>query len=118
LPATSESKAGVQAALDGLKVAESPQEMTRIAKLAEKYGGKTRAVMKLGGRAAILLTTGLVNLASWMFAAILTVLGFCSSCKRTAERATERYLLHRKARAKRLQAELAAARSELALAGG
>jgi hypothetical protein len=111
-----ERKAGVQGALDGLKIAEGPQEMTRIAKLAEKYGGKTRAVLKLLGRAAILLTMSAVNLASWVLAAILTVLGFCSSCKRVAERATERYLLRRKARASRLQASLDRARLELRLA--
>jgi hypothetical protein len=44
------------------------------------------------------------------------VLGFCSSCKRVAERATERYLLRRKARASRLQAGLDRARLELRLA--
>ena len=110
-----ERKAGVQAALDGLKIAEGPQEMTRIAKLAEKYGGKTRAVIKLLGRAAILLTMSAVNLASWVLAAIITVLGFCSSCKRAAERATERYLQRRKARASRLQASLERARLEASL---
>jgi hypothetical protein len=57
-----------------------------------------------------------VNLASWVLAAILTVLGFCSSCKRAAERATERYLLRRKARARRLQARLDRARLEARLA--
>jgi hypothetical protein len=103
-----ERKAGVQAALDGLKIAESPRDMARIAKLAEKYGGKTRAVLKLLGRAAFLLTAGLVNLASWVFTAIFTLFGFCSSCKRAAERATERYLRRRKARARRLQASLSA----------
>jgi hypothetical protein len=94
-----ESKAGAGAALDGLKIAEGPKDMSRIARLAEKYGGKTRAVLKLGGRAAIMLTMGAVHLASWVFSAILTLFGFCASCKRAAERATERYLLRRKARA-------------------
>src|SRR5262249_26687631 len=111
-----ERKAGVQAALDGLKVAEGPQEMTRIAKLAEKYGGKTRAGIKLLGRAAILLTMSAVNLASWVLAAIVTLFGFCSSCKRAAERATERYLSRRKARASRLRASLERARLEASLA--
>jgi hypothetical protein len=93
-----QSKAGTQAALDGLKLAESPREVSRVAKVAEKYGGKTRAVLKLGGRAAILLTASAFNLFGWVVMAILTVFGFCSSCKRAAERATERYLLRRKAR--------------------
>jgi hypothetical protein len=104
-----EVKAGTQAALDGLKIAEGPRDMSRIAKLAERYGGKTRAVLKLGGRAAIMLTVGAFNLFSWMLAAIMTLLGFCSSCKRTAERATERLILRRRARAARQQLALAAA---------
>jgi hypothetical protein len=104
-----QAKAGTQAALDGLKIAEGPKDMSRIAKLAERYGGKTRAVLKLGGRAAIMLTATMFNLFSWMVAAIMTLFGFCSSCKRTAERATERWIAHRKARAVRRQLALAAA---------
>jgi hypothetical protein len=104
-----QAKAGMQAALDGLKIAEGPKDMSRIAKLAEKYGGKTRAVIKLGGRAAILLTASMFNLFSWMLAAIMTLFGFCSSCKRTVERATERWIARRKARAAHRQLALAAA---------
>lgn len=105
-----QSKAGTLAALDGLKIAEGPREMSRIAQLAEKYGSKTRAVLKLGGRAVIWLTLSAFNLFSWMFAAVMTLFGFCSSCKRTAERATERWIARRKARAARRQlAALAAA---------
>jgi hypothetical protein len=94
-----QAKAGTQAALEGLKIAEGPRDMSRIAQLSEKYGGKTRAVLKLGGRAAIMLTVSVFNLFSWMLAAVMTLFGFCASCKRTAERATERWIRHRKARA-------------------
>jgi hypothetical protein len=95
-----QAKAGTQAALDGLAIAEGPRDMSRIARLAERYGGKTRAVLKLGGRAAILLTASVFNLFSWMLAAVMTLFGFCSSCKRAAERATERWIRRRrKARA-------------------
>jgi hypothetical protein len=83
--------------------------MSRIAQLAEKYGGKTRAVLKLGGRAAIMLTAGAFNLFSWMLAAVMTLFGFCSSCKRTAERVTERLIRRRKERAARRQLALAVA---------
>ena len=107
-----QAKAGTQAALDGLKLAEGPKDMSRIAKLAEKYGGKTRAVLKLGGRAAILLTVSVFNLFSWMLAAVMTLFGFCSSCKRTAERATERWIARRKARAARRQSAFAAAAAD------
>jgi hypothetical protein len=103
-----QTKAGTQAALDGLKIAEGPKDMSRIAQLAERYGGKTRAVLKLGGRAAIMLTASMFSLFSWMLAAIMTLFGFCSSCKRTAERVTERMIRRRKARAARRQLALAA----------
>ena len=43
---TVQAKAGTQAALDGLKLAEGPREMSRIATLAEKKGSKTRAILK------------------------------------------------------------------------
>jgi len=98
-----QTKAGTQAALDGLKIAEGPKDMSRIAKLAERYGGKTRAVLKLGGRAAIMLTASMFSLFSWMLAAVMTLFGFCSSCKRTAERMTERLIRRRKARLARQQ---------------
>jgi hypothetical protein len=104
-----QAKAGTQAALDGLKLAEGPKDMSRIAKLSERYGGKTRAVLKLGGRAAIMLTAGMLNLFSWLLTAAMTLFGFCSSCKRAAERATERWIARRKARALRRQPALAAA---------
>jgi hypothetical protein len=104
-----QAKAGTQAALDGLKLAEGPRDMSRIAQVAERYGSKTRAVLKLGGRAAIMLTMSAVNLFSWMLWAALTLLGFCASFKRMVERATERWIARRKARAwMRQQAVLAA----------
>jgi len=93
-----EAKAGTQAALDGLKVAETPAEMSRIAKLAEKEGGKTRAILKVGGRTAIMLTAAAFDLATWLFGALITVLGFVVSLKRGAERLTEHYLRRRKER--------------------
>ena len=98
-------KAGTQAALDGLKLAEGPRDMARIATLAATKGGKTRAILKLAGRGAILLTVSTFNLAMWMFWAILTIFGFVSSLKRTTERITERYCARRKLRRARAQAE-------------
>ena len=100
-----QAKAGTQAALDGLKLAEGPRDMARIARLAAAKGGKTRAILKLAGRGAILLTVSTFNLAMWMFWAILTIFGFVSSLKRTTERVTERYCARRKLRRARAQAE-------------
>jgi hypothetical protein len=93
-----QSRAGTQAALDGLKLAEGPRDMSRIARLAATKGGKTRAILKLAGRGALLLTIGTFNLAMWVFWAALTILGFVTSLKRTAERMTERYCVRRKLR--------------------
>ena len=56
-----QTKAGTQAALDGLKIAEGPREMSRVAALAEKKGSKTRAILKMLGRGAILLVDRLVQ---------------------------------------------------------
>jgi hypothetical protein len=95
---TIQSKAGTKAALDGLKLAEGPRDLSRLAQLAERYGGKTRAVIKLGGRAAIWLSLSAVNLFGWLLAAFWSLFGFCASCKRAVERATERHLHRRKLR--------------------
>src|SRR3984957_7568243 len=61
-----ETKAGTQAALDSLAVAEEPQDVSRLARLAAAKGGKTRAIVKLLGRAAIVLTAGAFDLAFWL----------------------------------------------------
>ncbi len=98
-----QAKAGTQAALDGLRLAEGPRDMSRVARLAASKGGKTRAILKLAGRGALLLTVGTFNLALWLFWALLTVFGFVSSLKRMTERATERYCARRKLRRARAQ---------------
>ncbi len=93
-----QARAGTRAALDGLKLAEGSRDMSRIARLAAAKGGKTRAILKLVGRGAIVLTVGTFNLATWVFWAIVTVFGFVSSLKRMAERITERYCVRRRLR--------------------
>ena len=100
-----QAKAGTQAALDSLKIAHGPKDMSRLARLAEAKGGKTRAIIKLAGRAAIVLTTGLFSLASWTLGVLWLLFGFCSAVKSTTERTTLRYLHWRKARRWRKQME-------------
>jgi hypothetical protein len=95
------AKAGTQAALDSLRVAETPAELGRAAKLAEKEGVKTRAIFRTVGRGALALSAGAFSLASWLFWAILTVFGLVASLKAAVERATERHLLRRKQKAAR-----------------
>jgi hypothetical protein len=93
-----EAKAGNQAALDSLAIAHEPQDVSRMARLAAAKGGKTRAIVKLLGRAAIVLTASAIELASWLLWAAFALLGFCASCKAAAERATQRHLDRRKLR--------------------
>jgi hypothetical protein len=93
-----EAKAGSQAALDGLAVAHEPQDVSRMARLAAAKGGKTRAIVKLLGRAAIVLTASALDLASWLLWAGFALFGFCASCKAAVERATQRHLDRRKLR--------------------
>jgi hypothetical protein len=101
-----QAKAGVQAAFDGLKLAEGPRDLSRLARLAESKGSKTRAILKIAGRAAIVLTVAAFDLASWLFAALMALWGFCSAVKSTTERITERAVQRGKARRlrKRLEA--------------
>jgi len=93
-----QTKAGTQAALDALKIADGPRDMARIAKLAEKKGSKTRAILKTLGRGAILLSIATFNLASWMFGALITLIGLLASAKSCAERLTQRAIDRGKAR--------------------
>lgn len=93
-----QAKAGTRAAFDAMKLAETPKEMSRLAVLAAANGGKTRAILKLAGRAALMLSVSAFNLFLWLAGAVFSLIGFCASVKRTTERATERYLLRRKLR--------------------
>jgi hypothetical protein len=101
-----ETKAGTQAALDSLKIAEEPRDVSRLARLSAAKGGKTRAVIKLLGRGAIMLAVSAFDVAMWMLWAALMLFGFVSSLKTATERMTLRYLRWRKAR--RIRAEIRA----------
>jgi hypothetical protein len=93
-----ESKAGTQAALDSLHIAQEPRDVSRLARLSAAKGGKTRAIIKLLGRGAIMLTVSALDLATWALWAALMLFGFASSCKTATERATLAYIRWRKAR--------------------
>jgi hypothetical protein len=102
-------RAGVRAAQDTLKIADGPKDVARAARLAEAKGGKTRAILKILGRGALLLTGGLIDLTLWIFGALLALFGVLSSIKATTERATQAWLDRRKAKRLRLQMTAAAA---------
>ncbi len=91
-----QAKAGTRAALDGLKIAESPREVAQIAKLATKEGSRTRAILKVAGRGAIVLGLGAFNLSVWILGALLTLFGLVSSLKSATERGASRFFHYRK----------------------
>jgi len=93
-----ETKAGTQTALDSLQIAQEPRDVSRLARLSAAKGGKTRAIIKLLGRGAIMLAASALDLATWLLWAALMLFGFASSCKTATERATLRYIRWRKAR--------------------
>jgi hypothetical protein len=96
-------KAGTRGALDTLRIAEGPKDVARAARLAEAQGSKTRAIMKLLGRGALLLVTGAFDLAMWLFGAAVALFGMLSSIKATTERLTQSWLDRGKARRRRAQ---------------
>src|SRR3954465_1184799 len=81
-----------------MKLALGPRDMSKIARLAATKGGKTRAVLKLAGRGAIVLTVGAFNLANWMLWALVTGFGLVSELQRMTERSTELYCARRRRR--------------------
>jgi len=108
-----QTKAGTQAALDGLRLAEGPRDVSRLARLAEKAGGKTRAILKLAGRAAIAFAFATFNLLWWLFFAVMLLWGFASSVKKTTEHVTWKYVHWRKRRRAERNRRLALQRAGL-----
>jgi hypothetical protein len=104
-----QSSAGTRAALDGLKLADNPKDVARLARLAEAKGTKTRAIVKLLGRGAIMLTAATFNLASWVFWALVNVLWLVIALKRAAEGTTLNAIRKRKARRAAMRAAALAA---------
>jgi hypothetical protein len=109
-------KAGTRGALDTLKIAEGPKDVARAARLAEAEGGKTRAILKILGRGALLLLGGAFDLTLWLFSALLALFSLLAAIKSTTERATQAWLDHRKARRRRRQAAAASAGPAIAAA--
>jgi hypothetical protein len=107
-------KAGTRGALDTLKIAEGPKDVSRAARLAEAEGGKTRAILKILGRGALLLASGVFDLTLWLFSALLALFGLLATIKSTTERATQAWLDRRKSR--RLRKQMAAVKAEAKVA--
>jgi len=107
-------KAGARGALDTLKLAEGPEDVARAARLAETSGGKTRAILKLLGRGALLLAAGAFDLSLWVFGALFALVSLLVSIKATTERLTQSWIDRRKRR--RLREQMAALASATACA--
>ena len=105
-------KTGTRGAMDTLRIAEGPKDVARAVRLAEAQGGKTRAIVKLLGRGALLLVGGAFDLAMWLFGAVLTLFGLLSSIKATTERLTQAWCDRKRAR--RLRRAQVAAEAALA----
>jgi hypothetical protein len=103
--------AGTEAALESLKIAEGPEDVSRLARLAEAKGDKTLAITKLLRRGAIMLPavtfgiawwlfwlfTWLLSFSMWLIWVAFVVIGVVSQCKAAVERMTLRYIRWRKA---------------------
>jgi hypothetical protein len=105
-------KAGTKGALDTLRIAESPKDVARAARLAEAKGGQTRAILKLLGRSALLLAAGAFDLVWWVFGALFALFSLVCWIKATTERTTQAWLDHGKRR--RLGRQSRAANAALA----
>jgi len=104
-----QSKTGMRGAFDVLKISDKPQDVAKLARLADVKGNRTRAIVKVLGRGAIAISVGLFNLAWWMFWALFNLLAFCAACKRAVERMTLRHCERARLRRLRLQNERLAA---------
>ncbi|GGC61877.1 hypothetical protein [Chelatococcus reniformis] len=62
-------RAGVRATSEALGLARDASELRRVARLAESHGTATRAVLRVLGRGAIVLASGVLALAGWVAAA-------------------------------------------------
>ena len=96
-----EKAAGGRAALDALKIAKEPSDITRVAKLAEKEGSRTRAILKIAGRSAIMLGALAFDASLWLLGVLFAVLGFISALKGVVERTT--LLIFRRRRERRMR---------------
>ena len=91
-------RAGTRGALDTLRIAEGPKDVARAARLAEAEGNRTRAILKILGRSALLLATGAGELSLWLLWALFALFALLSSIKATTERATQAWLNRNKAK--------------------
>ena len=107
---TVQSRAGMRGALDGLKIAEHPKDVAKLATPCRREGHQDpRDHESCSGAARSCSTSSMFTLASWMFWALFNLLAFCAACKRAAERMTLRHCERRRIAAARQNERLAMA---------
>lgn len=72
---TVQGKAGARAALAGLAVAEDGRDVARLARLAERKGDQTLAILKILGRGALTITGAVLHLLWWGVAGLVWLVG-------------------------------------------
>ncbi|MEH3144610.1 MAG: hypothetical protein PGN34_04515 [Methylobacterium frigidaeris] len=77
-----QGRLGSRGALQALSVAETADDLRRAALLSERAGLRTRAILKLLGRGALVLGTGLAALAQGIGMGIVWFLGLALFCRR------------------------------------
>jgi hypothetical protein len=96
-------KAGGRGATDVLKVAQSPKDVARAARLAEAKGGELRALVKLFGRGALVLASGALQLALWLAWLVAALFGALVALKAFVERLAQGACDRRRRRRARLR---------------
>ncbi|OYW31137.1 MAG: hypothetical protein B7Z45_10725 [Azorhizobium sp. 12-66-6] len=72
---TVQGKAGARAALAGLAVADDGRDVARLARLAERKGDQTLAILKILGRGALTITGAVLHLLWWGVAGLVWLVG-------------------------------------------
>ena len=98
MSAASARRPGTRGALDTLRIAQGPKDSRAPRGSPKPKAAQTRAIIKILGRGALLLTAGAFNLALWIFGAVFALFGFLSSIKATTERLTLSWLQRSKAK--------------------
>ncbi|GJD99304.1 hypothetical protein [Methylobacterium isbiliense] len=77
-----QARLGTRGALQALSVAENADDLRRAGRLAQGFGGRTRAVLALLGRGALVLGSGLLALAQGLWLGLAWFLAAALFCRR------------------------------------
>jgi hypothetical protein len=85
---TLQAKIGTRGTLNALGLAEDTGDLNRLSRLADAKGGKTRAILKTAGRGAFIASVAVWNLANWIGAGLVNLIGLLVAIKGAAEAVT------------------------------